>query len=212
MHHAKTDPGTEGPRFEALLRSNLQGICWLSGEQVEFLYDHYRLLARWNQVLNLSSIRTLEAAVVRHYCESLFLGVKLPDTVHSVADVGSGAGFPGIPIAVLRPDCEVTLIESHQRKAVFLKEATRGYANVRVISKRAEQVQEHFEWLVSRAVAWEQVARLVPEVAPNLALLVGAQDASKILEMQGMSSCVPLALPWGRHRRLVFAHSVPRET
>ena len=176
------------------------------------LHGHYQLLTRWNQVLNLSSIRTLEAAVVRHYCESLFLAANLPAGAHSVADVGSGGGFPGIPIAVLRPKCEVVLIESHQRKAVFLKEATRGYANVRVIAKRAEQVQERFEWLVSRAVAWEHVMGLAPSLASNLALLVGAEDASNILKTQGMSWNATIVLPWGEHRSLVIGHCVPRET
>ena len=204
--------GTQAAQFEALLRSNLRGVCQLSAEQLELLHSHYQLLTRWNQVLNLSSIRTLEAAVVRHYCESLFLAANLPANAHSVADVGSGGGFPGIPIAAVRPRCEVVLIESHQRKAVFLKEATRGYANVRVVAKRAEQVQERFEWLVSRAVAWEQVMVLTPGLASNLALLVGAEDAFKILKTQGMSWNATATLPWGQQRSLVIGQCVSRGT
>ncbi len=204
--------GTEAAQFEALLRSNLRGVCQLSAEQLELLHVHYQLLTRWNQVLNLSSIRTLEAAVVRHYCESLFLAANLPAGAHSVADVGSGGGFPGIPIAVLRPACEVILIESHQRKAVFLKEATRGYTNVRIVAKRAEQVQERFEWLVSRAVAWKQVIGLTPGLAPNLALLVGAEDAANILKTHGMSWNAAIALPWGQHRSLAIGRCVSRGT
>jgi 16S rRNA (guanine527-N7)-methyltransferase len=204
--------GTEAAQFEALLRSNLRGVCQLSAEQLELLHSHYQLLTRWNQVLNLSSIRTLEAAVVRHYCESLFLAANLPADVHLVADVGSGGGFPGIPIAALRPACEVILIESHQRKAVFLKEATRGYANVRVVAKRAEVVQERFEWLVSRAVTWEQVIGLTPGLASHLALLVGTEDASNILKTQGMSWNTAIALPWGERRSLVIGCRVSRGT
>jgi 16S rRNA (guanine527-N7)-methyltransferase len=207
-----TDHGTEAARFEELLVSALKGVCQLSREQVGMLYNHYLLLARWNQVLNLSSIRTLETAVVRHYCESLFLAVNLPTETESVVDVGSGAGFPGIPVAVARPGCRVTLIESHQRKAVFLKEATRGYANVQVISMRAEQVGERFEWLVSRAVAWKQIASLVPLIASNLALLVGANDVCNMLKKQGINWNSPIPLPWGRQRSLILGRSVPRET
>jgi 16S rRNA (guanine527-N7)-methyltransferase len=207
-----TDLRNEAARFEALLRSNLEGICQLSGGQVELLYEHYQLLARWNQVLNLSSIRTLEAAVVRHYCESLFLAANLPPETKSVVDVGSGAGFPGIPVAIIRPDCMVTLIESHQRKAVFLKEATRGYASVRVMSIRAEQVGERFEWLVSRAVAWGQIANLVPLIASGVALLAGTDDATKILTTQGITWDSPLLLPWGMKRNLIVGNSVPRGT
>lgn len=202
----------EAARFEALLRTSLRGVCQLSEEQVGLLHGHYQLLTRWNLVLNLSSIRTLEAAVVRHYCESLFLAVNLPAEAHSVADVGSGAGFPGIPIALLRPRCEVVLIESHQRKAVFLKEATRGYANVRVVAKRAEHVRERFEWLVSRAVAWKQVMALKPGLASKLALLVGAEDAFNILKTHGISWNAAIILPWGQRRSLVIGHCVPRET
>jgi 16S rRNA G527 N7-methylase RsmG len=95
---------------------------------------------------------------------------------------------------------------------VFLKEATRGYANVRVISMRAEQVGERFEWLVSRAVAWKQIASLVPLIASNLALLVGANDVCNMLKKQGIRWDTPVTLPWGRQRILILGHSVPRET
>src|SRR5271165_1821024 len=107
--------------FADLLRCKLAGICEVSEEQIQRLGQHYELLARWNRVLSLTSIRTIEEAVERHYCESVFAARHLPDGAASVADVGSGAGFPGIVIAVLRPEHSVALIESHQRKAAFLK-------------------------------------------------------------------------------------------
>ena len=110
------------------------------------------MLVRWNKVLNLTSIRTLEEAIERHYGESVFLAAHLPAGVLSIADVGSGAGFPGIPIAVVRPDCRVTLIEAHRRKAVFLREAARDLPNVTVIADRAESVHQSFDIAVSRAV------------------------------------------------------------
>jgi 16S rRNA (guanine527-N7)-methyltransferase len=99
--------------FADLLRQRLAGIVELSPGQVEALEAHYRLLLRWNRTLNLTSIRKIEEAVERHYCESLFLGTHLPQDLLRIADIGSGAGFPGFPVAVLRPDCSVTLIESH---------------------------------------------------------------------------------------------------
>ena len=103
--------------------------------------------------MNLTTvIRTLEEAIERHYCESLFLAAQLAGRRScGVADVGSGAGFPGFPVAVLRPDCSVTLIESHQRKAVFLREASRGLPNVRVLANRAEDVTRQFDRVISRA-------------------------------------------------------------
>ncbi len=205
-------PEAETETFEKLLTACLQGICQLSDAQVGCLYRHYALLKRWNQVLNLSSIRDLEGTVVRHYCEALFLAAKLPSGPLSIADLGSGGGFPGVPLAVARPECAVTLIESHQRKAVFLKEATRGYRNVTVIPQRAERVEEKFDWLVSRAVAWEDVLALVPDLAPNVALLVGGKDCTEIGKAERVSWETPLPLPWGREQYLILGRFVSRGT
>ena len=109
------------------------------------LEAHHRLLEKWNRTLNLTRISDVE----RNYGESLFLGRHLPAGRLRICDIGSGAGFPGFPVAVLRPDCEVTLIEAHQRKAVFLKEAARCMPNIRVVGKRAEDVDDKFDWAVS---------------------------------------------------------------
>jgi 16S rRNA (guanine527-N7)-methyltransferase len=201
----------EREQFEELLRLNLQG-CSLTVEQAGRLYAHYQLLARWNRVVNLSSIRDMATAVVRHYCESLFLAAHLPREAVSVVDVGSGAGFPGIPLAIVRPDCKLALVESHQRKAVFLKEATRGFANVSVIAGRAEQVKGEFDWLVSRAVAWAELLLLVPRLASRVALLVGVGDALKLLKEKQLEWNDPVPLPWGQQRSLVIGRSVSRGT
>src|SRR5580658_10060097 len=132
----------------------MRGIVELSPEQIHALEAHYELLVRWNQSVNLTRITSLEEAVERHYCEALFLGAYLPAGALRVVDVGSGAGFPGFPVAILRPDCTVALVESHQRKAVFLREASRKVGNVRVIAKRADDVEEEFDHLISRAVSY----------------------------------------------------------
>src|SRR5206468_1621010 len=97
-------------------------------------------LLRWNRKLNLISVHTEDQMIERHYYESLFLGQHLPTGSLRIADIGSGAGFPGFVVAVQRPDCTVNLIESHQRKAVFLREAARDVPNIRVSAKRAEEV------------------------------------------------------------------------
>jgi 16S rRNA G527 N7-methylase RsmG len=126
--------------FTELLDREFRRVSILSPEHFERLYAHYELMIRWNVALNLTSVRSVEEIVIRHYCESLFLGVHLPPGPCSVMDVGSGAGFPGIPLAAIRPELRVTLTESHQRKAVFLREATREWPNVRVFSGRAEDL------------------------------------------------------------------------
>jgi len=126
--------------FADCLRLKLAGAVELTAEQIAILEAHYELLGRWNRILNLTRIDSMEAGVERHYAESLFLGAHLPRRPLLVVDVGSGAGFPGIPVAVLRPDCSVTLVESHRRKAVFLREATRRLSNVVVRAERAGEL------------------------------------------------------------------------
>jgi len=113
--------------------------------------------------------------------------------------VGSGAGFPGFPVAVLRPECSVTLIESHQRKAVFLREASRKVPNVRVLAKRAENVGETFDWVISRAVSYADLAGVLKKLAQNADLLSGAERPP---ESMGFVWDAPVALPWGSQRFL----------
>ena len=183
--------------FAELLRSKLAGICELPDPQIERLKLHYDLLTRWNRVLSLTSVWTLEEAVERHYCESVFAALHLPEGPVSVADVGSGAGFPGVPIAIMRPECAIVLIESHQRKAAFLKEATRDLPNVRILAKRAEDVPERFDWVVSRAVRYSDIA--LKKLGRNAELLTGEVRTE---DLSGFEWQEPLRLPWGDRRYL----------
>jgi 16S rRNA G527 N7-methylase RsmG len=137
------------------------------------LERHYELLCRWNKVLNLTRIEDRDEALERHYGESLFLAQRL--TAGTVVDIGSGAGFPGFVVAIARPDCLVTLVESHQRKGVFLREASRGVSNLRILTKRAEEVHEGFDWLISRAVSYADLSPSLG-IGKNVALLTGAEQ------------------------------------
>jgi len=185
--------------FVELLRSKLADIYELSDAQINQLERHFELLTRWNRVLSLTSVRTLEEAVERHYCESAFAACNLPEGMVSVADIGSGAGFPGVPIAIVRPQCSVALIESHQRKAAFLKEASRDLANARVLALRAENVAEHFDWVVSRAVRYSDIAGALKQLGRNAELLTGEVEAAGL---DGFKWREPIRLPWGDRRYL----------
>jgi 16S rRNA (guanine527-N7)-methyltransferase len=191
------------PSFSEVLQSKFAGLAALSPAQIELLLAHYELLNRWNRSLNLTSIRTLEEAVERHYCESLFAAIQLPEQ-GTIADIGSGAGFPGIPIAIMRPKCAVALIESHQRKAAFLKEASRGLRNVRVLARRAEDLLESFDWVVSRAVRYKDIAPTLRQLASNAELLTGEAQESEMPEFAWQQ---PILLPWGDHRHLWIGRS-----
>jgi 16S rRNA (guanine527-N7)-methyltransferase len=186
------------PAFADALRRRLSGIAEPSDAQIEALHTHYGLLLRWNARLNLTRIASLEEAVERHYAESAFLASHLPPGAWRIADVGSGAGFPGVPVAVLRPDCEVTLIESHQRKAVFLREATRSMANTRVEPRRAEALDGAFDWVISRAVSVPDLQDVAGRLGGNAALLGGPEDLSVLAGFEWQS----IPLPWGQQRYL----------
>lgn len=192
--------------FAEAIAERLAGIAQLSAGQVESLNAHYQLLLHWNRKLNLTSVSGLAETVERHYCEAVFLGVHLPPGVLQIADIGSGPGFPGFPVAVLRPDCVVTLIESHQRKAVFLREASRKVPNVRVLSKRAEDVAGPYDWAISRAVSYGDLEGNLKRLAENVALLTGAEDPPESLGFR-WDPAVPL--PWGQQRLLRIGHLSP---
>lgn len=172
------------------------------------LHRHYDLLCRWNPKLNLVSRGSLADAASRHYGESLLVASRLPSGALRVVDIGSGAGFPGFVVAAAREDCQVTLVESDQRKCTFLREASRGMANIRVISARAESVSEKFEWLTMRAVRWENK---FADLADHFALLLGEEDAGKL--SSATISWQPMErLPGSEARVLLIGHNVPRET
>jgi len=196
---------SEADEFSALLGRAFS----LSPGVLSELYRHYELLVRWNKTLNLTSIAGLEEAVERHYCESLFLGGHFPEAPVSVLDVGSGAGFPGVPMAILRPDCRFTLAESHQRKAVFLREATRHLSNVCIAACRAEEVAGAFDWVVARAVRWPDVLKVASRPTqgagrPAVGLLLGQDDAEEVTRSPQFAWREPVPLPWGQRRVLVL--------
>jgi 16S rRNA (guanine527-N7)-methyltransferase len=176
--------------FRNFLQAEFQPWGVLSDDQLDRLERHYKLLMSWNHRLNLTRITDLSEVVRFHYCESLFISNLLPDGHLSVCDLGSGAGFPGFPLAVMRPELEVTLIESDQRKAVFLREASRGIENIEVLAGRHQECKRTFGWIVSRAVALDEV--LESTLAPNSALLLSAANAPPRTEVT--------KLPWGRDR------------
>ena len=166
----------------------------LSEEQISGLSAHFELLLKWNQKMSLTTVTDPVEAATRHYGESLLLAQRL--TPGSVVDIGSGAGFPGIPAAIMRPDCRFDLVESNQRKAVFLREAVRSLAGVRVLAQRADVLPGKYDWVVSRAVAIPDVLSL--GLATGVALLIGESDAA------GLSGFEITRLPWGDRRVLAI--------
>ena len=137
-----------------------RGGVQLDDRQLALLSRYIDLLFDANQRMNLTRIASRADAELLHVADALTLLPHLPKEPHALADVGSGVGVPGIPLAVARPDARVTLIESTKKKAAFLDEAARalGLRNVTVDARRAEDVagssaRESFDVAVARAVA-----------------------------------------------------------
>ena len=126
----------------------------LDSDKIARLEDHLRLLAKWNAKLNLVGPGSLESWAVRHTLDSLAVSEWVENGT-SVADVGSGAGFPGLPCAIARPGAAVTLLEPRANRAAFLQNAialTRiSNAVVRVAKAEAESLR--FQLVLGRAVA-----------------------------------------------------------
>jgi 16S rRNA (guanine527-N7)-methyltransferase len=161
---------------------------------LEALQRYLELLLRWNARVNLTAVRDPEGIVSRHFGESLFAARVLlgkADVSATVADVGSGAGFPGIPMKLFAPNIELKLIESQNKKAVFLREVVRTLAleGVEVFGGRAEQWGKTAGLVTLRAV--EQFERALPVaaklVAPTgrLGLLIGTGQVARAQELLG---------------------------
>ena len=120
------------------------------------LAAHLELIEKWNRVHNLTAVRDTAQMVVLHLLDSLSLLPHLADA-KSVIDVGSGPGFPGIPLAIARPDVRFTLLDSSHKKCAFLEQAKAelNLANVTVACERVEQYRpaQGFDVVVSRAFA-----------------------------------------------------------
>jgi len=170
----------------------------LSSTQLIYISTYIDILLRWNARMNLTSVRQPEEIVSRHFGESLFAARHLfpnvretearaddpaqaePESAVHVVDLGSGAGFPGLPIKIWAPRVQLTLIESNQRKAVFLREVSRALTltDVNVFAGRAEDYPDAQADVVTlRAVErFEAALPLAVRLAKNqgrLALLIG---------------------------------------
>ena len=127
----------------------------LEPPQAERFEQYLSLLLKWNARTNLTSVREPDAIARRHFAESIFAARRVPPEVKTLLDFGSGAGLPGIPIAICRPEITVTLAESQGKKAAFLREAVRTLGlKAEVWAGRVEAMPEErvFDAVTLRAV------------------------------------------------------------
>lgn len=176
------------------------------------------ILGRWNARINLTAIRDEEEIVTRHFGESLFAARCLfPEAASEagkgrvrVADLGSGAGFPGIPIKLWAPSIQLTLIESSHKKATFLREVCRALTltDVDIQNIRGQELAQAYDIVTLRAIekfaeALRVAARLI-STGGRLGLLIGSSQvdlAQSILSMMDWQA--PLSVPLSQSRVLL---------
>jgi len=156
--------------MQQLLRSGLEELgITLADKQVKQLLQHIILLDKWNRVHNLTAIRDINDMVGKHILDSLSVLPELTKqspALVTLADVGTGAGFPGLSLAIACPDWHVTLIDSNHKKIGFIKQVIHisDVKNVTVIAGRVEQQTQSFAAVISRAFA--SLAEMVEHTKP----------------------------------------------
>lgn len=155
------------------------------------------LLVRWNARTNLTAVRSPAEMVRRHFGESLFAGSHLGESLpESLLDLGSGAGFPGLPIALLHPAIHVTLAESQNKKSTFLREVVRalGLSNVEVWAGRAEALPSGriFHTVALRAVDNMTAALKAASARAERQILILTTGTASVGPQFRVESTVPL--------------------
>lgn len=180
--------------------------------QVLQIQQYTNILIAWNERINLTAICDPLEILNRHFCECLYAASTVPVEDGRLADVGSGAGFPGLPLKIIRPDLQVVLIESNVKKATFLAEVIRdlGLTGVRVQVSRYEELGEEIaplDFVCSRALGefapFLEWANSEKVAAKRVILWIGARDLPEIQKMQAWEWREPIPVPHSLRRILL---------
>jgi len=197
------------PSKAAIERAANEFQLTLSDIQVQQIQAYTKLLGTWNDKVNLTAIRDPLEMLYRHFCESMFAAVAVPLNSGRLADVGSGGGFPGLPLKILRPELQVFLVESNIKKATFLAELVRELelTDTRVLVSRYEELGEEIaplDVVCSRALGeFEKFLNWAgsPQIAAGQAVLwVGGQDAEEVRKVAGWDWREAIAVPQSLRR------------
>jgi len=182
------------------------GLEPLSEHQIDQMAAHFQMLCKWNQRMNLTRIIEPREAARLHFAESVFATQFIEDE-HTVLDIGSGAGFPAIPIAIIRPDLEVTALEANQKKSLFLDEVrdALGLKNLSVVTARLEDFDwSEYELLTSRALERAEIVFLPLSkrmgVRQKLMLFCSRELVAKLKAANAICSVTTHAIPQSESR------------
>jgi 16S rRNA (guanine527-N7)-methyltransferase len=200
------------PSSDTIHRALAEFRLTASSQQVQQIQQYMGMLLKWNEAVNLTAIRDPLEILYRHFCESMFAASVVPLDTGRLADVGSGGGFPGLPLKLLRPELEVFLVESNVKKATFLAEVIRdlGLTHARVLVSRYEELAEELtplDFVCSRAVG--EFATFLgwaasPQVDAKQALLwIGGRDLEEVQRLSSWKWREPIQVPQSLRRFLL---------
>ena len=181
-------------------------------DQVLQIQQYMEILLTWNEKVNLTAIRDPLEILYRHFCESMYAAEAIPLKNGRLADVGSGGGFPGLPLKILRPDLQVFLVESNIKKATFLAEVIRELelTSAQVLARRYEELGEEvapLDYVCSRALGEYPVfldwARSQQIAAKRVILWIGSRDLEEIQKIRTWDWSEPIEVPHSLRRLLL---------
>ena len=181
-------------------------------DQVLQIQQYIKTLLAWNEKVNLTAIRDPLEILYRHFCESMYAAEAIPMEKGRLADVGSGGGFPGLPLKIIRPNLRVFLVESNLKKATFLAEVIRelGLKDTQVLVRRYEELHEEIaplDYVCSRALGefpsflkWASSTQIG---ARQVILWIGARDLPEIQRIDAWEWREPIQVPHSLQRLLL---------
>jgi len=182
-------------------------------DQVLQIQQYIKILLMWNEKINLTAIRDPLEILYRHFCESMYAAGAIPIENGRLADVGSGGGFPGLPLKIVRPNLKVFLVESNIKKVSFLAEVIRelGLNGAQVLARRYDELGEEvapLDYVCSRALgefpAFLEWAGSEQVAAKQVILWIGARDLAEIQKMSTWNWREPIPVPHSLRRLLLI--------
>jgi 16S rRNA (guanine527-N7)-methyltransferase len=211
-----SNPGQISP--ETIRRAVDEFHLSINDKQALQIQQYMRILFIWNDKLNLTAIRDPLEILYRHFCESMYAAVAVPMENGRLADVGSGAGFPGLPLKIIRPELRVFLVESNLKKATFLAEVIRelGLADAQVLVRRYEELGEEvapLDYVCSRALGefapFLEWAGSQQTGTKQVILWIGARDLLDIQKIRTWEWREPIPVPHSLRRLLLVGTKKP---
>jgi 16S rRNA (guanine(527)-N(7))-methyltransferase RsmG len=209
------------PSSDTIRRALSEFKVAVTDVQIGQIQHYIALLLKWNDAMNLTAIRDPLEILYRHFCESMFGATLIPVGFGRLADVGSGGGFPGLPLKIVCPELEVCLIDSNVKKATFLAEVVRELAlpEARVLVSRYEELDEEItplDVVCSRAVGefghflkWAASEKIG---ARTVMLWIGGRDLDEARASKDWYWNEPVAIPQSLRRFILVGRRTEEVT